>query len=410
MTLQSAAKLPGDIDYEYGFIPLNMHVSQTKGRGVMQLDSAGRLVVVGYSISDLGFSQIVITRLLPTGKFDQDFGVNGVVKLYVDEELMIGGVATGMAITKDDEILVCGIANRDVFVLRCLANGDRDLSFAEGRGITYLDAKLAGRAQEVGKITLQPDGKILVVYATDLRGAIARLSAQGVPDLSFGEPDGGGVVEYDLGLGALVFHKAAYIQSTEQDDRICILAEDENRATIVIRLHTNGTLDRSFGWQGYVREEMAPGSPIMGFDLCVRADGSVLFCGGEGSGFITSPLWIAQYNPHGGPDQRFNGGKPVEDHMQDLKGAVGRALLIAHDGKLVVVGGWVDGPLDMHFLIARYLSDGSARDSAFGTDGKVVLKWQGITSRGIDVAAQADGSLLVLAMTSQGAEVFRILA
>src|SRR5262249_44896627 len=81
----------------------------------------------------------------------------------------------------------------------------------------------------------------------------------------------------------------------------------------------------------------------------------------------------------------FNGG-------QDY----GRALVVQPDGKNVLVGN-SNKQKDL-VVMARYTIDGLP-DLNFGTQGKVTIDFPGAKDYGADVALQADGKIVVAAVT-----------
>jgi uncharacterized delta-60 repeat protein len=108
----------------------------------------------------------------------------------------------------------------------------------------------------------------------------------------------------------------------------------------------------------------------------------------------------------GGLDPSFgSGGRVISDFGPTGYGA--EALVRQPDGKLVVAGSAAQDASGQHFVVARYLADGSL-DPTFGANGKVT------TDLGLDIAhaaaLQADGKIVVVGETLSNNEAQFALA
>ena len=71
-----------------------------------------------------------------------------------------------------------------------------------------------------------------------------------------------------------------------------------------------------------------------------------------------------------------------------------RDVVIQADGRIVVVGGNTGPLLEQDWRIARLMPNG-ALDTAYGTDGEIVLDWFGSGDEALSAALAGDGSLVV---------------
>jgi len=137
----------------------------------------GRILVAGRSSA----GGAVVARLRASGTLDPDFDGDGRVTLSG------GGSASAVLVQPDRKIVVAGNANGSemMTVTRLNPNGSLDTTF-DGDGTATIDfGSLADLANDA---VLQPDGKIVVAGYTqaDEDVAVARISANGSPDPTFG--------------------------------------------------------------------------------------------------------------------------------------------------------------------------------------------------------------------------------
>lgn len=143
----------------------------------MARQANGRILVVGRSSA----GGAVVARLRTNGTLDPDFHGDGRVTLPG------GGSASAVLVQPDRKIVVAGNANGSemMTVTRLKPNGSLDTTF-DGDGTATIDfGSLADLANDA---VLQPDGKIVVAGYTqaDEDVAVARINANGSPDITFG--------------------------------------------------------------------------------------------------------------------------------------------------------------------------------------------------------------------------------
>ena len=92
------------------------------------------------------------------GELDPSFGDAGVVRLLQSEEKVS---VKGVAVQPDDKIVLAGAEDPgNLLLFRLLPNGDPDLSFGVAGKVVMT---LPGGFSEARAVTIQPDGKIVVV-------------------------------------------------------------------------------------------------------------------------------------------------------------------------------------------------------------------------------------------------------
>jgi uncharacterized delta-60 repeat protein len=165
---------------------------------------------------------------------------------------------------------------------------------------------------------------------------------------------------------------------------------------LLARYNSNGTLDISFGGDGFVTTSFA--SYLYLEELCttlvIQTDGKILAAGMSGDFFETSHLAMARYNPDGSLDTSFDGDGKLLTNVSYFD--MSRAMAVQPDGKIIVVGtGDIIGyPMsEFRISIARLNNNGSF-DTSFDEDGKQII-YSLPNSRGLAVALEPGGNIVV---------------
>jgi uncharacterized delta-60 repeat protein len=164
----------------------------------------------------------------------------------------------------------------------------------------------------------------------------------------------------------------AWVGLVQPNEKIVLAGwELVNDHPIVARLRPNGALDQGFGEGGFVEQPFQAlsmtflasdaGGPG---DAVLQDDGDIVVAGSAEHGFATARLL-----PDGSLDESFGGDGFAQTrfgaHLTGLHDP-DAAQAVAMDGSDIVVAGRTDFS---HWGLARYLPDGSP-DPTFGTAGK----------------------------------------
>jgi uncharacterized delta-60 repeat protein len=238
-----------------------------------------------------GSGHVALTRYLANGDLDKSFGVNG-FKLE-------GASCWGAELTvqADGKIIVTGALNggQQAAVLRFNADGSRDTTFDKDGMVQPLGQY--GRAYVTA---IQPDGKLVMVGGNDAV-RVVRLNVDGSVDTSFAD---NGAVALDTMNGY-----ANYIHIND-DGSILIGAVMNAWAPdtkpVVLRLHSNGALDTTFGQNGFTTVDLPKDQIQLGTGMTVGADGSIYWMGGmvSNQGGLALPL-ITVFDANGHLDTGF---------------------------------------------------------------------------------------------------------
>jgi uncharacterized delta-60 repeat protein len=180
----------------------------------MALQPDGKLVVAGDS--DANFA---LARYNADGSLDSGFGTGGrVITTF-------GGTdqASAVILQPDGKIVVAGQTDTGVSIdfalARYMPNGSLDGAFGIGGRVT---TNFTGASDDLGSaVALQSDGKILVGGTSDDNFALARYTAEGILDSTFGSA---GTVTTNLG-GEDVLHAL----TVQPDGAIVAVGESADR-------------------------------------------------------------------------------------------------------------------------------------------------------------------------------------
>jgi uncharacterized delta-60 repeat protein len=323
------------------------------------------------------------------GDFDPSFGTDGVTLTAIGESY---GSAYDMAIQPDGKIILAGEARfgTNKFTLaRYNTDGTLDADFGyEGIVTTTIADSDHGMS-----VVLQDDGSIVLAGRTlsgsDYHGVVVRYTSIGEMDPTFGVS---GIVH----LNDINNIESAIIQ---EDGKIVVGGYYDDNFTLA-RLNTNGTIDNSFGDNGYTITVLQDGSGqdcisyIKVVDL--QSDGKIVAAGFTNSPNTYYDMAVARYTSDGQLDASF----AVNGYLTaDLGGLAdfGTALKIQDDGKIVIGGhkefAIITGVPEYDAAIVRLDSDGNY-DDTFGTDGIAFFRLTEQATYVDDITIQDDGKIL----------------
>jgi uncharacterized delta-60 repeat protein len=392
-----------------------------------------------------------VLKLTATGELDTAYGKGGEVDpkpLGVVGFRDLPGDVLELAGTigdqSDDE------GGRDYFVARYGGGGKLDPAFAGGAGLATIDF---GGEERASTAWFGDDGSVLLGGSTAIASkgcvaagscgstpALARFTAAGIPDGSFGDGgrvriealwgasggsggvlallvrgngdivavggagpsssvafiaalDPGGALQPGFGQGGLVTELRPQPSEQLGDPAVeigpggRIYAAVSNSAGAgyagpsVIRYLPDGELDRGFGEErGYVRSAAGEDATALAVD---RAGGSVL---------LTNPNQVYRFTPDGRVDPRFAAGERV---LLRAAPAHFRDVAIQPDGRILVAGtsSWLGERGRM--LVARLLPDGRL-DPSFGHHGYAAVGCKRRSlCRAVRVLVRHDGRILL---------------
>lgn len=377
----------GDLDSSWGGdgIVISTHTDPSSAFAVANFPDA-RVLVVG-SVADSPFTRIVVNRYLVDGSPDSTCNNTGE---FVD--LVNDAVASDVVVLSDGSFIVAGtiqINNISTLFLAKFTNGcSFDATFGNNGIATYS----AGDGTSARALQVQSDGKIIVVgdeYPTvsdssDQRILIARFSATGIIDNSFGingrfissSNEEGQAQDVVLDADGGVVFVGSIVGTIAPD------------AAIVGRLTNTGSLDTSFATQGYLIDEFN-GDPRLNA-IAIRPNGNLVAVGTYGGPFPNtqqSPIVVCLTQTGAfDADCGANGWTYLPTLNSDV---YADDVIVAADNRILLSGASDDGTARP---IVMRLNDNATLDGSFATSGT----WRGsaLIGRMYSMTIQNDGRIL----------------
>jgi len=314
------------------------------GRNVA-LQTDGKIVVVGYSWNGTN-EDFSVVRYNSDGTLDNTFSDNGKVISDFGSSKDNG---YDLAIQSDGKIVVAGYSDsggdENFALIRYNSDGTLDNTFSnDGKVITdFNSSKDRGES-----IVIQSDGKIIVAGYSNNGGdrdfAIVRFNTDGILDNSFGS---NGQVTTDLGTS----YDEGYDVSIQTDGKIVILGSSSD-ALALVRYNTDGTLDAGFGTDGIISTS-AFLSLYDARSIAIQDDGKIIVAGYRSNSIThNKEIAITRYNDNGTLDTGFN-SDGIATAGFDSSHAVGQSVVIQDDGKIVVAGYSLTGS-NNDFALVRF--------------------------------------------------------
>ena len=278
--------------------------------------------------------------------------------------------------------------------------GELDTTFAGfgNSGMVIIPAITPASRTGRPRIALQPDGKIVAADGTGPIPLVMRLHSNGTGDETFG---GDGVITFPT-----TYPTRANDVAIQTDGKIVVAGRSEasHGSFMLARLTPTGEMDTSFGAGGQVYTDFDPNEDDGAEAVLIQPDGKIV---AAGSAYDGDPdCGIARYNTDGSLDSTFSGdGKAIvafggDDECHDIA--------ILEDGDLVIVGSYQDSlALDVDFAVARLNANGTP-DTGFDSDG-VTTTGFGDIEYAYAVAIQPDGKILVAGDSGENVCVARYL-
>lgn len=265
--------------------------------------NGNKFIVAGTTYS-VNFTEptFAIAQYNLDGTIDKSFGNNGKLIITFGTN---NAEAKSIAIQPDGKIIIGGTISdpvsgeADFVLVRTDQNGILDKSFGS-TGKVILDLN---QSDYLNALVLQPDNKLLAAGATNdsvdiynKQFLIVRLNINGTPDSSF---NGNGIVITDYQNGEQNGIEAIGL---ETDGKIIVSGPTYNNATdfgfLVAAYNTNGTLDASFGTNGFTKT-LFENATAACYGQAIQNDGKILVVGHalpNTDGGLNENFAVARYN------------------------------------------------------------------------------------------------------------------
>jgi uncharacterized delta-60 repeat protein len=395
-----AVGAPGDLDTAFGggdgIVTTAISTGDSLGRAVA-VDSQGRMIVAGTRIAN-GSADFAVARYTAAGELDTSFSADG--KLLTDFGSVIDE-GYGVAVDSQDRVVVAGVSvsgsDWDFAVARYTAAGELDTSFGGGDG--KLTTAIGPSADSGWGVAVDSAGRIIVAgqshNGSDSDFAVVRYTSAGELDTTFGTD---GKVTTAIG-SSTDWGRAVVVDS---QGRVVVAGYSYNGSDedfAVARYTAAGVLDTSFGGgDGIVTTAIGSGTDS-GYAVAVDSQDRVVVAGYSDSGSDWD-FAVARYTSAGVLDISFGGGdgKQTTDFGSGTDSAYGVA--VDSDDRVVVAGESYNGNND-DFAVVRYTSSG-VLDASFSSNGVVKTEIGTGDDKGFAVAIDSEGRIVVAGESFNG--------
>ena len=347
----------------------------------LSIDSAGRILVTGYSMTPGSHSAMVVWRLNDDGTLDTNFNTQGWVVFDGG-----GGLAAfdeGWSVLEDSTggIIVAGTygvdaSNQDMAIWRYLADGTPDTNFGTNGLVSHDGAAGDPGGEDFGSaMLLDGSGRIVVGGSSpNTRGdwdmVVWRYLPGGTLDTNFGNQ---GIFVHDSAAGGIDGDEALNLTQDSTGRLVATgystdILGDVDMATW--RLDTSGQLDATFGaGAGFVTHHDAAGGggEDYGEGIVVETSGRILVSGISTNSALNFDMVIWAYDDSGTLDGTYGnggivvhgnaaGGNSWDDGLNVALDRFGRAFVtgfsvgLRFDWDMLVWGYDTSGSLDPRFV------------------------------------------------------------
>ncbi len=335
------------------------------------------------------------------GRLDKSFAQKG-IGTYGISKLGMYSTANSTCIQQDGKIILAGETSysggTNIAVVRINKDGTRDSSFNDN-GIFIIPKSTIDKYESANAVAVQPDGKIVLagsMYDADWDDSgellIVRLNSNGSLDKSFN------------GSGKKYMSFAISLQATSlviQPDGKIVLAGHTNRYVngggeknfYVARLNSDGLLDKGFGKNGQLQIDIGRREDVAN-SVALQPDGKILLAGYSYDLNNRRRMAVVRLHNNGVLDSGFNKNGKFTTHFG---GGYDEAttVLVQADNKIVLTGhSYNSEKTTDDFSLLRLTIKGSL-DSSFNEDGKLTIAAAAGDNYANSAALQPDGKILV---------------
>jgi len=312
---------------------------------------------------------LLITKVFSQNiSLDTTFGING----YVDG-LYNGEFSNTAFILPDGKVLLAGTANasNQFLIEKYNIDGSRDVSFGTNGSGYITNNSITNQKEYAYKIKGQQDGKILIAGKSDVNPSLsgyyynallARFQDDGTIDTSFGT---NGYVKTEFGSND---DYIIDIQITTSGNIYAIGNSRETatdyRMAKIVKYDASGNLDTTFASSGIQTIAMAHGVVLT--SIFVQNDGTILLTGSSTDITDNSDLLLVKLDANGSLDASFGTNGML---LLDL-GYTNEYItdFVIHNNKILATGTVSGSSFLPHLFVARFTMNG-ALDTTFSTDG-----------------------------------------
>lgn len=349
-------------------------------------DSNENIISAGVNNQGTGGWHLNITKTNKNGILDTSFGTNGKVTTIIEQS----AYPNDITVQPDGKIIVVGSLHLVSgggagFVVRYNSNGTLDQTF--GTNGTYLLAS----ANQFYSVLLLSNGSIMLGGNTNninARGILVKLDTNGIIDTIFGT---NGILPLDSMGFQFTLGKAVLLS----DNKILCIGDENtdstNQKAAYCKIDTQGNFDNLFGQNGKVVTDIYNNLPNTSESLRnvkELPNGAIILEGGILGQFYNSNI-LLKINANGSIDTTF-GTNGVVNHLYPRI-----AFEVQPDGKIIIGGTKLLNSNDARYSITRFTASG-VLDTSFNNGNGFVDINPSLGSDGLQyIKLQSNDSLII---------------
>ncbi|MBL7938672.1 MAG: hypothetical protein JNL43_04860 [Flavobacteriales bacterium] len=313
--------------------------------GDVLIQPDGKILVAGV-LNAVGVGQdMAAARFESDGTPDASFGVAGFVQVVLPNF----DYCRSMTLLDDGRILLTGSSNIDFasHLIMMNADGSMDASFGDNGHVVWMP--VPGDIFDVLDAAVQADGRIIFVgeHAPEVDDdVIGRFLPDGTLDITY---NGTGTTYLDFGQNNDELDQV----ELDAQGRSVVLATSSDAGSFnsgsLARLNTDGTIDPTFGTNGFVALNTAS-TTYTPKSFCIQSDGKLVVTGTTGG--TGRNLYLVRFDADGALDIGFgDAGYSIVDLPNREEG---NAIAATSDQSLVVAGRSQITGAGSDLLVARF--------------------------------------------------------
>ena len=354
--------------------------SDSKGYSILT-QSDNKILVAGYVNQD-NIDQIVIARYLENGYLDASFSSDGYTLTPIGST---DARAYQAALQSDGKIVIAGIANDQMIVARYLTDGTLDPAFNNAGTPGYAISSI-GTSSIAYSLAIQSDGKIVITGEATISGVqqiiVARYLSTGLLDSTFNS-----VGYTTTPIGTSTIAQGVAIQSNGKIITAGYTTTSGVNKIVVACYATNGILDTTFGTNGYTTTLIETSCKAL--SIVLQPNNNILITGSVQDSGIQKII-IARYTPTGTLDTTFGtNGYTITEIGSD---SFANFITTQSDQKILVTGQATVEEVSQ-ICLARYTPTGQL-DTAFNDLGYTTTK-NGNNSEAFSLTIEENQKIIV---------------
>jgi uncharacterized delta-60 repeat protein len=329
------------------------------------LQSDGKIVVTGYAIQSTTGQDFIVARYSSNGDYDTSFGnfVSGTSgsktgKLFLSTSTTTNITDIGNAVDFDynGRIIVGGISNNNMAIIRINTDGQIDTSFATSPSNIFTYNGTTTQVDEIKAISILPDNRIVAGgYYNNADFCLICVKSDGSSlDTTFGTNGIITISPASSGTDTITGVKV------DNNNNIVLCFTDTNIQNFLLRRYKqNGALDTTFGDGGSVSTDIKTNQNVSQNDtsnaLSIGANGDIYVAGTTNNNFA-----IACYTQFGKLDTTFGTNKTGIEVI-DMQGLdLSYSIDVDINGNIVMAGKTTANANNTSYAIGIvYLKDAS---------------------------------------------------